>query len=164
MTVCTCRRQRLFGDVAAGEMRLSIAGRVAREEWLRTPEARETIALDAFVVMPDHVHLLFGIVPEGGAGSAPGYGRGVLQYAPTNVARAFRSPSKTVGAAIRAFKGAVTRGVWAIEGREIGPVWQRGFYDRVVRNDREADAIRRYIDQNPARWTGSEDRPDGHRA
>ena len=166
MTICTRGRQRLFGDVMDGEVVLSEAGRIARDEWLRTAEVRPNVVLDAFVVMPDHVHLLFGIVPAAD-GPHPADGpprRGVLQYAPTDVPRTFASPSGTVGAIVRGYKGAVTRHIWAALGREIGHVWQRGFHDRVVRTDREAAALRRYIHKNPARWDPTADRAGGHRA
>ena len=78
----------------------------------------------------------------------------------------------TVASIMRQYKSLVTKQVWATEGREIGPVWQRGFYDRVVRTNREAEAIRRYVaetaegdgEANPARWAVRGARRDGHRA
>ena len=151
VTVCTAGRRHLFGKVVNFEMRLSEAGRVAHDEWKRTGDVRPDVALDAFAVMPDHVHLLFGIAAWGTAGVPPTGGRGVLQYAPTGEARKFSPPSRSVGAVVRGYKGAVTRGVRALTSGD-GPVWQRGFYDRVVRTDREAEAIRRYVGHNPARW------------
>ena len=158
VTVCTAGRRRLFGGVADGAMRLSSAGRIARDGWVRTGSVRrDTVRLDAFVVMPDHVHVLFGIVPVGVAGAfgvADAPGRGVLQHATPTGARPFTSSSGDVAAAIRGYKSAVTRAVRAAHGRTAGAVWQRGYHDRVVRTRREADAVRRYIAQNPARWRG----------
>ena len=144
-------------------MRLSEAGRVAHDEWVRTGNVRPDVALDASVVMPDHAHLLFGIVAPGAAGVPPTGGRGVLQYAPTDEARWFDSPSRSIGAVIRGYKGAVTRGVRALAGGSNVSVWQRGFYDRVVRTDREAEAIRRYIRENPGRRHLRSPDASGHR-
>ena len=79
VTVCTAGRRWLFGRVADGEVRLSDAGRVTHEEWLRTGTVRPDVVLDAFVVMPDHVHLLFGIAGPGESAVPPTGGRGVLQ-------------------------------------------------------------------------------------
>ncbi|MEM1117855.1 MAG: hypothetical protein AAGJ11_15190 [Bacteroidota bacterium] len=64
ITICTRRRQPLFGEVLAGQMVLSALGAIARDEWRRTEAVRPTVRLDAFVVMPDHVHLLFGIAGD----------------------------------------------------------------------------------------------------
>ena len=163
VTVCTAGRRCLFGEVVDGEMQLSEAGRIARDEWLQTEEIRPSVVLDVFVVMPDHVHLLFGIADGGATGPLSTGGRGVLQYAPTDEPRRFGSPSRSVGAVVRGYKGAVTRAVRSAGRAPRFAVWQRGYYDRVVRSDREAEAIRRYVAENPARWHLRDGRADGHR-
>ena len=66
VTVVAAERRPVFGRIVGGGVRLSDAGRVAHGEWLRACALRPLVALDAFVVMPDHVHLLFGILPAGG--------------------------------------------------------------------------------------------------
>ncbi len=151
ITICTYRRQPFFGDVNEGEMTRSDLGDVAHMEWTRTAEVRPECLLDAFVVMPDHVHLLFALLPPEASGGS-------------DEERAFGSPSANVAAIVRGYKGAVTRAAWEREGREMGPVWQRGFFDRVVRSEREADHVRRYIAENPARWHALDaTRRDRHR-
>ncbi|OZC01701.1 transposase [Rubricoccus marinus] len=151
ITICTHRRQRLFGDVEEGEMLRSPLGDIAHAEWIRTEDVRPTCILDAFVVMPDHVHLLFALLPPEASGEQ-------------GSERRFRSPSANAASIVRGYKGAVTRAVWDREGREVGPVWQRGFFDRVVRTEREADHVRQYIAENPSRWHGLDaTRRDGHR-
>jgi REP element-mobilizing transposase RayT len=62
ITVCTHRRQLLFGDVVDGEMRLNAAGKIVRDEWSRTAQLRPNVRLDAFVVMPDHIHIIIVIL------------------------------------------------------------------------------------------------------
>ena len=176
VTVCTAERQRLFGDVEEHEMRLSEAGRIAHDEWLRTGDVRPDVVLDAFVVMPDHVHLLFGIVGRDTGGAtghlgAPGHRRDTPPVCPYpdgeglgegNGGRRFGwAVAGSVSSIMRQYKSVVTK-----RARRLSPglcVWQGRFYDRVVRTDREADAIRRYVAENPARW--DPDRPaPGHRA
>ena len=56
ITICTYKREALFGDIVAGEMRLSEYGRVVSAEWLRTPKIRQEMRMDEFVVMPNHIH------------------------------------------------------------------------------------------------------------
>ena len=113
---------------------------------------RPYLVPDIFVVMPDHVHLLFGLM----GGDAPDpRRRDTLHGVPTKQngvlgARFGTNPAGSVSAIIGAYKAAVTRRI-----RQLDPticVWQPRFYDRVVRNPKEADALRVYIRDNPASW------------
>ena len=160
VTACTVGRQPLFGDVTAGVMRLSRLGQIAHDEWLRTAEVRPAVVLDAFVVMPDHVHLLFGIIPDDDIGSSRLPVGATRRVAPTDGGACGPTPG-SVGAIVGQYKSVVTK-----RARALDPsvrVWQRGFYDRVVRTDREAEAIRRYVADNPVHWHRRPDRADGHR-
>ena len=159
VTICTHGRQPLFGHVADGAMCLSSFGRIANDEWARTAEVRPSVVLDAFVVMPDHAHLLFGIVP-GGLEALPTTVGATRRVAPTDGRRPGLA-SGSVGAILGQYKSVVTKRIRAVD--PAVRVWQRGFHDRVVRTDREAAALRRYVADNPARWDPAADRPDGHR-
>jgi len=139
ITLIVQHRAPLFGRVVDGEMVLSDAGQIAEQECLRTPLVRPNVDLDAFVVMPDHMHMI--LVIERRALGAPSLDPG-----------AFRSPSQTVGAIVRGFKGATAR---QIRGKLMAPdlaVWQRDYYERIIRDEVALHCIRRYIEQNPARW------------
>ena len=89
--------------------------------------------------------------------------KGVLQYAPTSMSShtsgGLRSPSQTVGAIVRGFKGAVTKRVNQLCGAPGSPVWQRNFYERIIRNQDEFDRIRRYIINNPTNWNKDIEHP-----
>lgn len=177
ITVCTHGRQRLFGEVASGEMQRSAFGDIAHGEWLRTGILRPSVVLDAFVIMPDHVHLLFGIVEapatNESANAPTPTCRGMPLACPPGGQQASGESSVrqfsaiqggTVASIMRQYKAAVTRRIWASGGRETGPVWQRGYHDLVVCSERQADALRRYIADNPAHWASLDpDRSDGHR-
>ena len=157
VTVCTYGRQRLFGEVRDGEVVLSPFGEIARDEWLRTGEIRPSVVLDAFVVMPDHVHLLFGIVAETARRGTPP----VCPYPTENERRFGTAIPGSVASIMRQYKSVVTKRIRTVD--PTARVWQRGFHDRVVRTDREADALRQYVADNPARWDPAADRADGHR-
>ena len=166
VTVCTHGRQRLFGDVRDGAVALSPFGRIANDEWARTEEVRPTVVLDAFVVMPDHVHLLFGIVPDETTAATRRDTPPVCPY-PTGGAgpggrRFGTAVAGSVASIMRQYKSLVTKRIRAID--PTVRVWQARFHDRVVRTDREADALRRYVAENPARWDPRAHRADGHRA
>lgn len=167
VTICAWGRRPLFGEVTDGVMRRSDLGQIAHDEWVRTGDVRPDVMLGAFVVMPDHVHLLFGIAESDSHVGHDDCRRGiptVCPYPDGSVRRFGEIQAGTVASIMRQYKSLVTKQVWREHSRETGPVWQRGYHDRVVRTDREADALRRYIAENPTRWAHrAPDRRDGHR-
>lgn len=81
VTICTQNRECLFGDIEDGEMRLNDYGRVVEEEWLRTATIRREVELDAFIVMPNHVHGIIVINAERRSQANVGATRWVAPYA-----------------------------------------------------------------------------------
>jgi putative transposase len=137
VTLCTHRQAHLFGAVLAdGAMLLNACGAIVTKEWTRSAIVRHEIALDAFVVMPNHIH---GIVLVH-AGDRP--------VAPTES----RPQQRSLGAFVAGFKSVVTRRINEMRCTPGAPVWQRNYYERIIRNDREYNAIREYILNNPANW------------
>jgi putative transposase len=143
ITLCTQDRACLFGRVVNGEMRLNDAGRMVLAEWNRLPERFPQVVLDAFVVMPNHVHGILVITdPAPTVGATVG---ATTRVAPT-----------TVGNIIGAFKSRVTveyiRGVKTSGWPPFrGRLWQRNYYEHIIRNERALNAIRQYIMENPRR-------------
>jgi REP element-mobilizing transposase RayT len=131
VTLCTVDRACLFGTITGGEMCLNTLGALVEAAWQDTPRLRPNIALDACVVMPNHLHGIVIIETETDAGA----GGGVQ----------LRSPARTIGAVVRGFKAATTR-------QADTPLWQRNYYEHVIRDDRDLDRIRQYIANNPAAW------------
>jgi putative transposase len=127
-TVCAGRRC-LFGEVSGhGEdVRLNDLGRLVEDSWRRLPSHFAAIALDAFVVMPSHLH---GVV----------------------VVRRDKSLAPPLGLVVGAFKAGCSR-------RAGRALWQRGYYDRVVRDEEELGAIRQYITDNPHKWATDRENP-----
>ena len=152
VTLVTAGRRPLFGAIADGVMHRSALGDIAHAEWVRTGVMRPTVRLDAFVVMPDHVHALFGIA-DGALSDhhATTHRRGTPAVCPYNARRFGTAMPDTVPSIMRQYKSIVTKRIWTAHGRAIGPVWQRGYHDRVVRTPREAGHVRRYIRDNPVR-------------
>jgi putative transposase len=155
VTICTLHRICLFGDVVDGEMRLNALGRMVETEWLQTPSIRPNVELDAFVVMPNHFHAIVVIVDDYRAVNRGGvlqYGR--MQYAPT-----FWSPSQTIGAIIRGFKSAITKHINDLRDTPGVPVWQRNYYEHIIRNEEDLNRARDYIANNPTQWMEDETNP-----
>ena len=138
ITLCTSQRAQLFGHITDGRIVFSDLGHAAEQEWLQTPRIRPNVCLDAFVVMPDHFHAIVVITERAEVAASSG----------------FRSPSHTLGAIVRGFKAAVTRQANALTGTTGRIVWQRNYYEHIVRDAADLDRIRRYIAANPSRWKG----------
>lgn len=146
VTICTRHRQPVFGRVRNGTMHRSDLGDLAHGCWEAVPVHHPGTRLDAFVVMPDHVHGLLGLPDAPSAPHPPAAPRG----ARTTPMGRLSPRAGTLGLVLRSYKGAVTR-----RARRAGAdfAWQARFYDHVVRNGRDLDRIRQYILQNPARWS-----------
>jgi len=167
ITICTKDRECLFWNVGAycdtprldTSLLLNDFGRAVAEEWLRTRELRPQIELDAYVVMPNHFHGILIVKENGKATDDELPKRGVYQYAPTKHRNLARSPSQTIGAVVRGFKSAVTTRINLRRGASGAPVWQRNYYEHVIRNENDLTRIRAYIADNPARWADDENNP-----
>ena len=147
---------KLLGHVVAGEMHPNRYGRILQDCWARIPVRFPHAIGDAFVVMPNHVH---GVVIL--AERTPG--RGTASRAPTGnhdaasellpACEQFGRPVPgSLPTTIRSFKSAVTRRINILRDTPGGRVWQRGFYEHMVRDEADLAGIREYVLTNPARW------------
>ncbi|HLU69400.1 MAG TPA: transposase [Fibrobacteria bacterium] len=173
ITICTHDRECLFGHIANGRLIPNIHGDIVREEWIGTPDIRPEIRLDEFVVMPNHLHAIIWIaenVPDsadaesGGAhGCAPNehnthaeaHDRAPNVYDARKGAHSrapLRRTNRSLGSFIAGFKSIVTKRINIARGTPGIPVWQRNYYERVVRDEQALRTIRRYIRDNPANW------------
>ncbi len=132
VTVCAASGKKPFGKVEESGVALNWCGRLVSEIWLHTPKILPFVTLDDFVVMPDHLHLLFFLERQ-------------------------QEKHCSVGQIIGSFKSESTRRI-GIERANRWPehgavaVWQRSFHDRIVRDERELNLKRQYIRENPQRW------------
>lgn len=150
ITVCTHQRACLFGEIVDGEIRLSELGHMVRDEWNKTQQIRPEIELDQFVIMPNHFHAIIWIHD----------GRGTARRAPTGepTYEQFGKPvAGSIPTIVRAFKSAVTRQINFYRNTPGMPVWQRNYYEHIIRNEAELSAVREYITNNPHQWTLDKD-------
>lgn len=157
VTICAQGRECLFGEVVDGTMVANDAGGLVESVWHLLPERFPAIEPDAFVVMPNHMHFILFLV------GAPLVG--ALSLAVGQDTRAGTRPAPTnVGEVVGAFKSltthAYTIGVSQSGWPQFpGRLWQRNFYERVIRDDAELEMFRTYILHNPARWAEDEENP-----
>lgn len=150
MTICAAQKKFLFGNIKDGTMRLSAAGQIVVAEWLKTADLRSSVTLDQFTVMPNHFHGILWI-DEGQTGTA--------RRAPTR--ERFGKPVKgSLPTIIGAFKAAVTRRIHQLRISHKGEVWQRGYYEHVIRDEDSLRRIREYIIINPEQWDRDRENPN----
>ena len=152
VTVCTRNRQCLFGDVIDGEMRPNQFGRIVSACWSGLPAHYPRVGLDTFVAMPNHVH---GVIRLADDDSPHGVGAGLNPAA----TRTVRTRPHGLPEVIRGFKAFASRRINEVRNAPGTPVWQRNYYERVIRNERELNAVRQYIQHNPSRWAKDADNP-----
>jgi putative transposase len=158
LTICTYRRQCLLGDIVEDTMRLNPIGKVAADRWTAIPEHFPSCELDEYVLMPNHIHGILLIVDDARRDGEDEI-KGAACCAPTAgaVERAVRPGSLAV--VIRSFKAAATRSINTLEDWHGGPLWQRNYYEHVIRGDRELHEIRRYIAENSLKWALNRENP-----
>ncbi len=152
VTIVAAGRKCLFGNISDSEMHLNRFGLIVHEEWHRTREIRSEIELSTFVVMPNHMHGIVVISSDAHCASDVGAtGRSPL--------RPHGPKAKSLGALIAGFKSAVTKQINLLRRTPNAPVWQRNYYEHVIRDEKDWDRIRRYIESNPLTWAEDGENP-----
>jgi len=128
ITICTEGRQYLLAEKIEDQIRFTPIGKLAKESWEKIALPYEGISLSDFVIMPNHIH---GII--------------IFNQAQTEgkIASLFDI--------IRNYKSYTTHEYYKDKVRSTGNLWQRGYFERVVRYA-EMDKVREYIFKNPADW------------
>jgi len=136
VTICTNDRLCLFGEIVDSRMRLSDAGKIIDEVWSTMFSFVEDSR--TWIVMPNHFH---GIIAIDDAQIGNGNG-------------------KPLGRLVGAFKTTTTRRVNEIRATPGAILWQRGFYERIIRDERSFANIVAYIEDNPSRWATDPENTD----
>ena len=135
VTICTHNRECLFGEIVDATLRLNDLARGVAKCWQWLAEQYPQVRLDEWIVMPNHFHGILLIMDERRGGS---------RTAPTK--------QKPLGRLIGAFKTVSTKHINEHRGIPYAPVWQRNYYEHVIRSQREFEIMREYIATNPLRW------------
>jgi putative transposase len=179
ITIVTQNRKHLFGKIEDGKMILSTVGKIVEEEWMNTIQLRPNVNLGEFIIMPDHMHMIVTITTQIEK-------KDNEEWIHSNP----KSPSHTIGAIIRGFKGASTKkinlflnsrtgelpfapsselpfapssespsslrmGEWQFApSAPFAPnkIFQRNYYEHIIRNQRDYNRIEKYIIDNPRNW------------
>jgi putative transposase len=127
ITICTHEREQLFGDILDRTMVLNELGHIAQLHWQKLERHHATLILDRSVVMPNHLH-------------------GIM------ILDSSIEASKSISEIIGSFKTFSARAINKIRKSKGVPVWQRNYYERIIRTEAELDYVRQYIVNNPINW------------
>jgi REP element-mobilizing transposase RayT len=140
VTICTKNKECVLSEIANEKVKLSPIGKIAMQCWEEIPQHFPNVELDAFIAMPNHIHGIIIINPL----------VGVHNYEPLQRHAFQHTIRKSLGSIIRAYKGAVK--TICQNGGYSEFVWQRNYYEHIIRSDKELNNIRDYIINNPLKW------------
>lgn len=144
VTICSYNRESIFGEISKSKITLSTVGKHILECLENIPKKFSYINIDEFIIMPNHVHIIFGI-------NNPDEDVALKD-------KQFQIGKRSLSLIVRNFKSIVT----LLSRRDLSDikVWQPRFYDRIIRNEKELQAIRKYIQDNPLRWEQDRSNPE----
>ena len=135
-------------------MYLNGFGEIVKEEWIHTSELRRYIDIESYIVMPNHFHAIVVIHQPNTHFSK------VSEPRSHKPIRSFSEPmSESLSTIVGSFKSAVSKKIHQLHGLDTRVVWQRSFYDHIIRNEYEHELIYKYIDQNPELWERDHNNP-----
>lgn len=169
VTIVSWQREMLFGEIVNEEMKLNHNGQIVRDAWFDLKNHYRHVELGAFVIMPNHVHGIIILIDDISRGGSPII-RETTSSDKTNVGELPLPKGKThpyvkpkprhgLPEIVRAFKSFSARRINRLRKTDGIPVWQRNYYEHIIRNEREMDNIHRYIESNPARWNDDDENP-----
>lgn len=142
ITIVTYQRELLFDD--------PVLRRIVETFWQRLPQHMPHVKLDVFVVMPNHLHGILWLIKTDLGTSA----------ADTISPPQSHLVAGSLGAIVGNFKSITARRINQIRKTPGQPMWQRNYYEHIIRHDKELNAIRQYIGDNPANWLQDTENPD----
>jgi REP-associated tyrosine transposase len=148
VTIVVAGRSCLFGELVNGNVKLSTYGKIAFEQWMRMEKRFPYCGYNPFIIMPSHVHAIISLARGAGEESRVSQ----LQIPPL---RPYRIPlvlPNSLGAIVRAYKSSVTFRINQLPDSGDLTVWQRNYYDHIIRDEKEYKFIWNYIESNPANW------------
>ncbi len=166
VTVCMQNHECLFGEITDGQMVLNDTGRIVNDCWNNIPVHFPHVELDEFIIMPNHVHGIFVIVGANvGATHVDVTHIDVMHVGATHASPLQQTSTPcgpkrhSVGAIVGSFKSAVTKRTNEIQNTPGAKLWQRNYYEHIIRDENNMNRIREYIMNNPLKWESDRENP-----
>ena len=176
VTICTYRRECLFGEVVNREMRLNELGGIVESEWLRSFEIRKELQADVYKIMPNHLHGIVFIHESaccvnlsivGANGCSPqNINDAALRancHSPLRCDGRFFHQGmrpKSISSFMAGFKSAAKTRINTLRQTPGQPVWQRNYHDHIIRSENELNRIREYVVNNALKWEFDKGNPN----
>ncbi|MGL4484883.1 MAG: transposase [Anaerovoracaceae bacterium] len=162
ITICCQDKIHRFGTIAEGKMMLNEYGEIALAQWYKLQDRFINIQIDIFQIMPNHIHGIVVLTNPVGVGLAPTQNspptniptRAGVNPAPTNIQH-----HNTIGDIVRTYKSLVANEclqTYKTNHQTMGKLWQRNYYEHIIRDEQSYYAIAEYIENNPAHWDTDE--------
>lgn len=149
VTICTKNRQPWFGDVCDGTVKWNEIGCIVADEIRRSPQVRSNVAINDWIVMPDHVHMIITMEPNDCSSTVETHRRCVSTWVDECIPLCRRRPG-TLGSIVAQFKSLCTKRIRAMGCTNF--TWQSNYHERMIRSDAMEHRIRQYITENPLKW------------
>ncbi|QEI41234.1 hypothetical protein BMF77_01818 [Dolichospermum sp. UHCC 0315A] len=170
VTICTHQRNCLFGEIVDGEIKLNTNGEIARGSWLSIPRYFKNVELDEFVIMPNHLHGIIIIDSSEVVGEALANQDFSQQqnlssqcFAPTvytgETVKINGTKPQSLAAITQNYKSVSTRQINRMNKAKGNVIWQRNYYEHIIRNEEALNNIREYIVNNPINWVKDQENP-----
>jgi len=153
LTICAHNKRSFFGEISDCKMYVNEYGKIVLDEWQKTSILRPRIITDAFVVMPNHIH---GIIFIKNQKQTNNFG---ARKKPPVVEKFGRPTSDSIPTIVRLYKSSVTMKINNLRHSPCEPVWQKNYFEHVIRDKKSLYLIREYIEQNPSNWESDDENP-----
>ncbi len=174
ITICTNGHKNLFGKIENNKTILNRYGEIVEYEWLRTGQIRDNIVINEYIIMPNHIHGIIKIenpttvgarcfvptrrgtmlVPNSQNTIKPDITSDIRNNTQAQNTEHFGKPtSNSIPTIIRGFKSTITNQINQIDNAPGHPIWQRNYYEHIIRNEKSYREIAEYIINNPRTWT-----------
>jgi putative transposase len=148
ITIVTDQRAEKFGEIIDSKFVPNEYGVIAERELWRLPKRFSFLTLDEYAVMPNHIHaiLTFSEIDKHESNGMENKDRNLLIKG-------------SLGAVVRSYKASVAFSYHKLSGDRLNPVWQRNYYEHIIRNEEERNRICQYILDNPSQWNSDQENP-----
>ena len=164
VTICTYQKQSWFGEIKNGQIYLNQLGKIVADEWLKTCKIRPNFKLDEWVIMPNHFHGIVIINDYSGDDQSLGARDPPLDLgardAPLDLGARdapLQQKPNSLSSCIAGFKSAVTKRINLLRQNTDTPIWQRNYYESILRDEKYLAVVREYIINNPKNWPNDRD-------
>lgn len=143
ITICSALKELIFGKIQNCEVILNPLGKLIEKQLLKTEDIRTNVKIDSYVIMPNHLHVIISISDK--------KDKNIIE-----IERFSRPVKNSIPTIVRLFKSSVTRAAGELNGFNLISIWQKGYYEHVIKNNTELKYIREYIKRNPELWADDE--------